>query len=156
MQQAHHLATYQGVNATQADFRRAVSTAYYALFHLLVEDCAQRWQGSSHAGAAGINRAMDHGPMKSTSAQFKSARWQDWRGVTQSVPPALQRVAHAFIDLQEERHLADYDNYEQWSVTDVHAVLDIARIAFQDWASIRTDPMAGNYLLSMLLGKRRQ
>jgi hypothetical protein len=37
LEQAEHLATYKGVAATQADLRRAVSTAYYALFHLRVK-----------------------------------------------------------------------------------------------------------------------
>lgn len=52
--------------------------------------------------------------------------------------------------------MADYNNHEQWTVTEVQAILNTARSAFEDWLSIRTDPMAGNYLLSMLLGKRRQ
>jgi hypothetical protein len=37
LRQADHLATYEGSNPSQASLRRAVSTAYYALFHLLVE-----------------------------------------------------------------------------------------------------------------------
>jgi|GEM_PF-1628274 len=94
--------------------------------------------------------------MKNSSLQFKGAQWQDWHGSQQTVPPPLRRVAQAFIDLQEERHLADYNNHEQWTVTEVQAILNTARSAFEDWLSIRTDPMAGNYLLSMLLGKRRQ
>jgi hypothetical protein len=28
---------------TQATLRRAVSTAYYALFHLLIEECCKNW-----------------------------------------------------------------------------------------------------------------
>jgi hypothetical protein len=68
---------------------------------------------------------------------------------------ALQQVAGAFVDLQDERHTADYDNHEQWSPTDVQAILDTAHFAFQNWQSIRTDPMAGNYLLMMLLQKQR-
>lgn len=87
--------------------------------------------------------------------QFKQPLWTDWHGIVQPVPSSLQSVARAFIELQEERHAADYNNNEQWSVTDVHAVLTAAETAFQDWSSIRTDPMAGNYLLSMLLGKQR-
>jgi len=64
---------------------------------------------------------------------------------------AIQKIACAFVDLQEERQAADYDNHEQWTETDVKATLKTARAAFQHWDSIRTDPMAGNYLLAMLL-----
>jgi len=57
--------------------------------------------------------------------------------------------------LQDERHTADYDNHEQWSASDVQLMLDTAHSAFQDWQSICTDPMAGNYLVAMLLSKQR-
>jgi hypothetical protein len=154
LQQANHLATYEGTNPSQAALRRSVSTAYYALFHLLVQDAAQRWQGSIPA-VTGLERALNHGPMKNGSIQFQNANWTDWHGTVQPVPPALRNVARTFIELQEERHTADYNNHELWAFADVETLLDTAAAAFQDWVSVRTDPMAGNYLLSMVLGKPR-
>ena len=154
LQQARHLATYQGASVTQADLRRAVSTAYYALFHLLIEDAAQRWKGSS-AAITGLQRAFNHGQMRIVSTKFSSPRWQDWHCATQTVPTALRRVAQSFAELQDERHTADYDNHEEWTVSDVQELLDTAAAAFEDWQSVRTDPLAGDYLLSMLLGKSR-
>jgi len=56
--------------------------------------------------------------------------------------------------LQEERHTADYDNHEQWSLTEVQVILNTAQTGFQDWQSINMDQIAGNYLLSMLLKQR--
>jgi len=155
LQQASHLATYERANPTQAALRRAVSTAYYALFHLLIEDAAQRWNGSA-AAVTGLERAFSHGLMRDVSKQFRGPQWMDWHGTSQTVPPALRRVARSFIDLQEDRLTADYNNYEQWTVTEVQDILNKATLAFQDWLSVRTDAMAGNYLLSMLLGKARQ
>jgi hypothetical protein len=38
----------------------------------------------------------------------------------------------------------------------VDEILQTTRKAFESWSVIRTHPMAGNYLLSMLLGKPRQ
>jgi len=93
--------------------------------------------------------------MNNTSLQFRTPIWRDWHGQQMSVPPPLQRVAQAFINLQEERHVADYDSHEQWTLTDVQALVNTARSAFHDWLLVRADPLAGNYLLSMLLGKRR-
>lgn len=61
LRQANHLATYEGANPSQAALRRSVSTAYYALFHLPVEDAAQRWQGSV-AATSGLERALNHEP----------------------------------------------------------------------------------------------
>jgi len=108
LQQAAHLATYKGSDPSQASLRRAVSAACYALFHLLIEDASPRWQGSPEA-RTGLERAFDHGPMKNISMQFRKPSWQDWHGNPQPVPPALQRVASVFVDLQEERHTADYE-----------------------------------------------
>jgi len=154
LRQANHLATYEGASPTQASLRRAVSTAYYALFHLLLEDASRRWLGTPEA-RHGLERAFDHGQMKKASLQFRGTTWQDWFGVNRQVPLELRRVAGAFVDLQEERHTADYDNHEHWSLTEVEEILNTAQTAFQDWQSIQMDQMAGNYLLSMLLKKQR-
>jgi hypothetical protein len=154
LKQANHLATYEGTNHSQAALRRSVSTAYYALFHLLIEEAAQRWQGSI-AAVTGVERALNHGPMKTSSIQFKGPNWTDWHEIVQAVPPAFQSVSRSFIELQEERHIADYNNHEQWTISDVQTILNTTTAAFQDWTSIRLHPMAGNYLLSMLLGKQR-
>jgi uncharacterized protein (UPF0332 family) len=154
LQQAEHLATYEGVNPNHANLRRAVSTAYYALFHLLVEEAGARWQGSPEA-PTGLERSFNHGAMKTASIQFRQPTWRDWHDKPRPVPAALQKVAGAFVDLQQERHIADYDNHQEWSTNEVEALLDSTRSAFRDWESIRTDPMAGNYLLMMLLPKQR-
>jgi uncharacterized protein (UPF0332 family) len=154
LRQADHLATYEGSNPSQASLRRAVSTAYYALFHLLVEAAALRWNGSREA-QTGMQRGFQHGAMKSSSIQFQKQTWHDWHGNQQPIPSAIRKVASAFVDLQQERHAADYDNHEQWTMLDVQKILGTARSAFQDWDSICTDPMAGNYLLAMLISKQR-
>src|SRR5258708_2999462 len=148
LHQPTHLPTYEGVNPTQASLRRAVSTAYYALFHLLIEDAASHWSGSPE-GQTGMERGFQHGPMKNTAIQFKKQTWQDWHGNQRAIPLAIQNVATAFVKLQEERHIADYDNHEQWTITDVQAALDTARLAFQQWQSIPTDPMPATYLLAI-------
>jgi hypothetical protein len=72
-----------------------------------------------------------------------------------SHPVGRQTGGSIFVDLQEERHTADYDNHEQWSVTDVQTTLNMAHAAFVAWNSVRTDPVAGNYLLAMLVKKQR-
>jgi hypothetical protein len=151
--QADHLATYEGVNPSQASLRRAVSTAHYALFHLLGDAAALRWNGSPEA-RAGMERGFRHGSMYSVSTLQKQT-WQDWHGTQRPIPSAIRDIASAFVDLQDERHAADYDNHPQWTALDVREILDMARSAFQDWDSISADPMAGNYLLAMLVSKQR-
>jgi uncharacterized protein (UPF0332 family) len=155
LRQADHLAAYEGLHPSQASLRRPVSTAYYALFHLLVEAAALRWSGSPE-GQTGVERGFRHGSMNSVSTQFQRQTWRDWHGTQQAIPSAIRRIASAFVYLQqEERHTADYDNHAHWTTTDVEKILETARAAFQDWHSISTDPMAGNYLLAMLVSKQR-
>ena len=43
LDQADHLVNMDGANPKQASLRRAVSTAYYALFHLLVDEAVSNW-----------------------------------------------------------------------------------------------------------------
>jgi len=85
LRQADHLATYEGLNPSQASLRRAVSTAYYALFHLLIEEAASRWSGTPEA-RTGIERGFQHGVMKNTSIQFRRRTWLDWHGKQQAIP----------------------------------------------------------------------
>ncbi len=87
--------------------------------------------------------------------KFSAAAWRDWQGTTQPIPEEVRRVASAFAELQEERHTADYDNHERWSLSEAQLLLNTTTAAFEDWESIRTHPMAGNYLLAMLVQRQR-
>src|ERR1039458_7209039 len=54
----------------QVDLRRAVSAAYYALFHLLTTEAAQNWK---HPGQLSrLARMFDHGRMKTCSSKVSS------------------------------------------------------------------------------------
>jgi len=58
--------------ATQAELRRAVSTAYYALFHLLVSETTLNWSRDNSRNALG--RMFDHGLMKRVSSRVADAK----------------------------------------------------------------------------------
>jgi uncharacterized protein (UPF0332 family) len=44
LEQAKHLANREKKRPRQASLRRAVSTVYYALFHLLVHEATLNWR----------------------------------------------------------------------------------------------------------------
>jgi hypothetical protein len=46
----------------QANFRRAVSTAYYALFHLLIDEAVGKWAVERQRSI--LARTFDHAKMK--------------------------------------------------------------------------------------------
>ena len=93
--------------------------------------------------------------MRIVSDKFKTGTWVDWHGTKCNIPALLKIVANTFIMLQNDRHKADYDNHHEWTFTSAERVIKLTNLAFQSWESIRSDPMAGNYLIAMLLGKPR-
>jgi uncharacterized protein (UPF0332 family) len=138
----------------QASFRRAISTAYYALFHLLVQEAAQGWSGSSSA-RLGLERRFEHKTMKDASNSILQGKWRGWSTPSPAVPIYLEHVAAAFVELQDARHQADYDNTKTWSSAEARVLVGDVRDAFDSWAKIRNHPAANEYLLSLLIGNRR-
>ena len=72
------------------------------------------------------------------------------------VPAELKAVARVFVELQEARQQADYDNAKIWESTTVQAQVTHAQTAFENWAKIRNHPAASEYLLSLLIGSKRE
>ncbi len=66
LEQARHLLRREPRRPKQASLRRAVSAAYYALFHLLVHESSQRLiSGTAQARLRALTaRAFEHGAMR--------------------------------------------------------------------------------------------
>ena len=111
---ANSLANPAVTDPEQVWLRRSVSTAYYAVFHLLVGEAVQAWSGSAPA-RLGLERAFEHRNMKEVSRAIRYGYWKGWSTPAPSVPAELRAVAIAFYDLQEARHQADYDNGRTWT-----------------------------------------
>lgn len=61
LEQARHLANREPKRPKQASLRRAVSTAYYALFHLLSIETPKNWKRPAERST--VARMLDHSPM---------------------------------------------------------------------------------------------
>jgi uncharacterized protein (UPF0332 family) len=103
LKDAHHLAARGGNNPRQSSLRRAVSTAYYALFHLLVADFTANWRVT--AERARLGRMFEHRKMSGAGLKL-----QDKNNPT-PVEIELKKIISAFAQLQEDRYKADYDGY---------------------------------------------
>ncbi len=150
LEQSYHLAKRERRNPRQASLRRGVSTAYYALFHLLIDEAVGNWAIERQRSV--LARTFDHGKMKKECEDYINNYYSSGQ------PAALlklKNVAHAFILLQEQRHKADYDNSFAWSRTNALAAIDLASSAFSDWRSIRKQVSAQDYLLALFLPKTR-
>lgn len=63
-------------------------------------------------------------------------------------------MAKTFAQLQEKRHIADYDNTTFWTRTEALTQVKSAEQAFNTWQSIRSELIAQAYLVSLAVKKR--
>ncbi|MCU0912356.1 MAG: hypothetical protein MUE98_13765 [Rhodobacteraceae bacterium] len=119
----------------QSDLRRAVSTAYYAVFHALAAECADQTIGRLNRikikrAWAQAYRALDHGRVKAVCASSNSRV----KGAYRRFPDAIRAFGDTFVALQTKRHAADYDPLSApLSTTEVIAEIGTAERAILDF-----------------------
>ena len=106
---------------TQARLRRAVSTAYYAVFHCLAATAADLFIGPTRGPAwHRAYRALEHGGAR-RACQERTMR---------EFPPEVHGFAEAFVTLQKARQQADYaldmDDYQESDVLGYIASAELA------------------------------
>ena len=157
--QARQLATREPKRPRQASLRRAISTAYYALFHLLVAESSRlllTGQNRQHLRDT-LARAFAHADMKKVAQQFATSNVQGKIAPALAgnpIPAQLQDVAQTFIDLQQARHEADYDVSRRFTRSETLDLIDQADQAFIDWSQTRRDPAAEAFMLTLLITNR--
>ncbi len=156
--QAGHLASREPQRPKQASLRRAVSTAYYAVFHLLI-DAASRFvvRRSNRSGLrSAVSRAFEHGEMRTAANGFKGGTLPKALGAAISAPITheLKRLSAAFVDLQQARHEADYDVGRSFARREVLDLVAKAEQAFQDWTSVSGSEGGDAFLVAILLRKK--
>lgn len=155
--QARALATLDPGKPRQVNLRRAVSAAYYALFHALVDEACRLILGGSHAEAPfrhALGRAFTHGAMKQSCAAFGGGTLK--ASVTKglpasfSIPAEVRRIANSFVRLQEQRHNADYDRSERFRRSDVLRFVDQAEAALNAFAGLPSSSERKFFLACLL------
>lgn len=120
---------------TQASLRRAVSSAYYALFHALASECADRLIGGPGARRSTpawrqTYRALEHGFAKNACKNTDTMK---------RFPQGVRTFAREFVTMQEARHAADYDPVATFQKTQVAQIVDNCEAAI---ALFRQAPVA--------------
>jgi uncharacterized protein (UPF0332 family) len=152
LHQAKELVHKDPSNPTQADLRRSVSSAYYALFHLSIFEACLNW--SNDVSRPGLARMFDHGVMKKVSRKVTDAGRMPYVGDDPVVVDKLRTFAGLFVQLQEQRHEADYNVKDEWTLTQSLKEMLAANRAFVIWQEIRTEKIAQDYLVSLLIRPR--
>lgn len=168
---ARHLATQaatQSGRAQDAFARRAVSTAYYAVFHLLLdaldEELAKTsWQAFAHEVVRGVDHdrlkeiavALDIRPKVNREPYFRLRRRRLWNVVLDAEPDRLKselrRFAQIVVELQTERHRADYNRGQLFDSSSAGDAVALAQEAFQLWRGGLAATQEARVLLLALL-----
>lgn len=125
--QAHRLARATQRKPRQVDLKRAVSAAYYALFHVLAKLCADTIAGAgpprSTKAWQQTYRALAHGFARNACAQ----------AYNKGFPPMIVRFAQLFVLMQQQRHTAEYDPFSEYRRANVVTMIESAERAIVDF-----------------------
>lgn len=155
VKQARKLAMQERGRPLQASLRRSVSTSYYALYHLLVNDAVRRMIPGKERDAlrACLARAFGHAEMRKVAQQFAN------RNISPKLVPGLngetvqrklERFSVMFMDLQQARHEADYDIARKFTRREALEFVDRAGRAVADWRKVRQSVQAHTFLVGLL------
>jgi hypothetical protein len=156
---AHEIADLYANEAHQPSLRRALSTGYYAVFHLLISDAVANCN-DPHFRAT-LARVFDHGPMKQACDKKLSElnayfNQRPPEGSERTVKYHLYNVAETFSQAQHNRNEADYNLLRGWQPMQVSLLREGIADAFKSWSTIRHKPLARDFLISMLPSRERK
>jgi uncharacterized protein (UPF0332 family) len=160
--QALHLAKRDRYRPEQVNLRRAVSAAYYALFHALVGASCVKLAGTgaqARALRALLARTFTHAEMQRASrafAQGQNGLPSELRRALAGteVSSSLRELARLFHRLQDDRHEADYDLAVQWRRGDVLVQITDVETCLQYLRRERSARDLRIYLTSILVWNR--
>jgi hypothetical protein len=139
----------------QVDLRRAISSAYYGVFHAVLITVAYMVVGRSRRASpqyALAYRGIDHKDIRELC--MISCRSTPPARYAAFVPPDgfgadIQDFAEDLTDLQQQRHAADYDPRLRVDLSDAVVALATARRAMRCWEAAPADERSA--FLTLLL-----
>lgn len=142
---------------TVARYRRAISTAYYAVFHLLVAEAVTQTisKGVRMKLGQACGRSVTHGHLTKVSKWIQGSPPDHLKPVVQAhvIPPGLKKIAVAVAELRQAREQADYDTSARISRAAAAFYVTKAAVVFSDWKSVRSEPATLIYLGLVALGQ---
>ena len=107
------------VSPTQTELRRAVSSAYYAMFHTLAASNANSRLEHRRLTASAGPGSKPTAPQIIAQVRNKLSR----AGLGGRFPAAIDDFGEVFVAAQQARHSADYDPNSDFSATDVAGLI---------------------------------
>jgi uncharacterized protein (UPF0332 family) len=157
---ARHLSTATATfTPNDAELRRAVSTAYYALFHNVVAAAAERFMGPGYQNSAGygiIYRGFEHREIKNICEALEASTLKEkYKKALKrtSLSKEIKYFARMFPFIQEQRHGADYDPHVRLFASDVVTLVNATEAAMGAFDRAAADEKA-DILALMMVGAR--
>ena len=160
LEQARHLAVREPKRPRQASLRRAVSTAYYALFHFMGEEATRELIGAGPQRKVLRQlacRSLAHGKIKAVCIEFQKTPPRQslqpfWNPLRVQANADLREVCKTFADLQQARHAADYDRSQTVSRASALDACKQAKEAIEAWDRLKSsDPALLHFFATVLL-----
>jgi uncharacterized protein (UPF0332 family) len=138
----------------QIDLRRAVSAAYYGLFHFTLTQAADMVVGSDDRSSARyslVYRSIDHSRLRQLSTQLTNL--QNLRLVPPGGFGRVADFARIAGNLHELRNRADYDPSPEYTVDEATTAISMAREAIA-WFQQGTNEQQQAFLTLLLFKPR--
>ncbi len=135
--QAERLIVPVAGRPRQVDLRRAISNAYYCVFHAILTAAADYFVGSSKQNTRQyslVYRSVDHGSLRSLCTELKSQKLTQkiaFHAPVGGFDLDTQTLAKFVLELQEKRVAADYDPRTQIKTLDARLAVEAARAALR-------------------------
>lgn len=136
----------------EAFFRRAISTAYYALFHRITSDISLLLLPELEASSqTAFRRCINHRDFKGLHAELKAQQkklQQTDESVSYFALAKLTALCEDLLQLQGSRVDADYGSSLEEPDTTAEEAVAIASLAIDDWDQL---PLNAHQLLAQTL-----
>lgn len=164
LNQAKLLATKEPRRPKKASLRRSISASYYSVYHFLVFKATRKLVGTRHALQPLrelSSRAFDHGEMKEACESFQHGGRGNLPDEVEkamqavSIPSELAEIASHFVDLQQQRHQADYNlrlSFRKRDALDAHSKAEA--VLKNLWSPISNADSTKFFLMSLLTWNR--
>lgn len=152
----HSDALAAKAGATQADLRRAISAAYYAIFHFVLAAAADMALGTSSPSTPGyglVYRSIDHSRLRGLCDQLRGTKPGNV-AITPTVGfGRIADFARLTVNLYEYRILADYEPSRDFTVDETKVAISDAREAIA-WFQASAEEQQKAFLTMLLFRQR--
>ena len=136
-EQANKLIASQAGPPRQVDIRRAISAAYYAMFHATITAAVDQFIGITNRDTSRyglVYRSVSHAWLRDLCKEVQkptpSSKFKPY-APSNGFGSNITAFAAALVELQEKRHAADYDVMIRMNKSDAVLAISTAKAALR-------------------------